>query len=200
MSPGTFSHAFTAAEMGTLSDGTLTISARFHDTAGNARISRIATAVKDTTELALSATSPDTAPTGSGGTAVGLTNNPNLTSATFNEPITPTTDPEDTRSTITVKNKNGLTLAGVGSVSGRTITFTPSSPLSDAGSPYAVTVRAVDAALTTETKTVTYSFRVDATAPTDPGRHLGDRPGQLRATRRWSRSTARPRRKVVPCS
>uniref|UniRef100_UPI00356A6378 Ig-like domain-containing protein n=1 Tax=Nocardioides sp. TaxID=35761 RepID=UPI00356A6378 len=152
----------------TLRDGALTVTAVLHDRAGNASAARTATAVKDTTLLALVATAPDTAPSGAGGTVEGLTNNASRTSATFNEAITPTTHPAETRSTITVKNRNNVTVAGVGSVSGETITFTPSSPLSDAGSPYSVTVHAVDAALTTESIDIAYTFRVDTVAPAAP--------------------------------
>uniref|UniRef100_UPI003567B35E Ig-like domain-containing protein n=1 Tax=Nocardioides sp. TaxID=35761 RepID=UPI003567B35E len=133
LSPGSFSHAFSSTQIRTLRDGALTVTAVLHDRAGNASAARTATAVKDTTLLALVATAPDTAPSGAGGTVEGLTNNASRTSATFNEAITPTTHPAETRSTITIKNRNNVTVAGVGSVSGETITFTPSSPLSDAG-------------------------------------------------------------------
>lgn len=165
---GTFSVAFTATQLATLRDGNLTMTAVFGDQAGNRGPARTTTAVKDATPLALASTAPDTMPNGNGGTVVGLTNTATSTAATFNEAITPTTNPVATRSTITVTNKNGITLAGSGNVSGAGITFTPSSPFSDAGSPFVVSVHAVDAALTSETKDITYSFNVDTTAPAAP--------------------------------
>ena len=165
---GSFSKVFTAAEMATLTDGALTLAATLTDAAGNVSAVRSASVVKDATVLALVSTTPDTAPNGTGGTEVGLSNDNTATSATFNEPITPTTNATATRSRISITNRTGVVLAGSGAVTGRRITFTPSSPFSDAGGPFLVTVHAVDAANTAETTDVTYSFDVDTAPPATP--------------------------------
>lgn len=153
LTAGSFTTDFTDAQVETLADGPLTLTAVVSDPAGNAGPARTASAVKDTTVLDLVSTSP----------APGRTVQPPATvSATYNEPL------DAAASTITVSTAGGLALAGTTSVSGPTITFTPSSPLSDAGGPYTVSVQAVDAADGTDTETDNFSFGVDGTAPTRP--------------------------------
>jgi hypothetical protein len=87
---------------------------------------------------------------------------PASVSATYNQALDTST------STLTVRNRSGNVLGGATSFSAdaRTVTFTPSSPFTEAGSPYVVTAEVGDANgnLTTNT----WSFAVDTTAPPPP--------------------------------
>jgi large repetitive protein len=86
-----------------------------------------------------------------------------VVSATYDANMDPT-------STIVVKDNTGSPLDGTTSLSGdkRTISFTPSADLTDAGSPYQVDVvakRETLVALTTESQ---FDFSIDNTAPAKP--------------------------------
>ena len=87
---------------------------------------------------------------------------PASVSATYNQALDTAT------STLTVRNRSGNGVAGTTSFSdeNRTITFTPSSPFTEAGSPYAVTAQVRDASGNVTTNT--WSFAVDTTAPSAP--------------------------------
>lgn len=148
---GVFTTDFTDAQVETLADGELTITAAVSDPAGNTGPQRTATAVKDTTTFDLVSTSPADGSTVAGAPTV---------SATYTEAVDPAT------STITVQS-GGLTLAGSTSFDGSTITFTPSSPLNQGGSPYSVTVNAEDPD-TAETSDDAFTFSIDSTAPPKP--------------------------------
>lgn len=151
---GAFTYTFVAARIATLTDSTLTISAKIHDAAGNLSAAKTASLLKDTTALAVVSTSPST-PTVMPPAAV---------SGTYNEVLATGT------STITVKNKNSVQLAGTTSFSadGRTVIFTPSSAFSEASSPYSVVVHGVDTNDAADTQDASFSFTVDNTPPAAP--------------------------------
>ena len=149
---GAFSKAVSSTDISTLTDGTLTITVVLHDAAGNTSPSRTANAELDLTMLTLSSTSPTTGST---------VQAPATTSATYNEVLA-------AGSAISVKNKNNASIGGTKSIASKTITFTPGSPFTEAGSPYTVTVNAVDSRDSGDLKTSTYTFTVDATAPVVP--------------------------------
>lgn len=150
---GSFGATFSAGQMGTQVDGPLTVSAVIRDAAGNVSTARTASVTKNTTPLALVSSSP----------AANSTVGPPATiSATYNETLNAMT------STITVKNKNNVTLAGSSSVSGATITFTPSSPLTSAGSAFKVNVHAVNAGDANDVEDSEVIFTVDSTPPAKP--------------------------------
>jgi hypothetical protein len=154
---GAFSHAFSAADVGTLTDGTLTVSAVVRDPAGNQSPEATVTVVKDTTKLAQQSLSPADASVHQSVPSV---------DAVFNEALAPGS------STITVKNHLGNTLTGTTTFSadGKTMTFTPSSPFTDAGSPFAVTVHAVDLNDSGDVVDPTpTTFSIDTTPPAAPG-------------------------------
>jgi hypothetical protein len=153
---GAFSTVVSAAEMATQTDGTLTVSAVVVDAAGNAGPARSVSLVKDTTKLALVSSTP----------ADASRVQPDSTVAkAFNEALNQAT------STLVVKNKNGSTTAGTTTFSngGKTIVFTPNTSFSENGSPYTVTVHAVDLNDSADTAdpSVT-SFTIDATPPAAP--------------------------------
>jgi methionine-rich copper-binding protein CopC len=153
---GAFSHAFTAGEIGSLTDGTLTVTAVVRDPAGNSSPSSTLPVVKDTTALAQLSLTP----------ADGSVHQSVLdVTAGFNEALDPAA------STVTVKNHLGNTLAGAVtfSLDGKTMTFTPNSPFTDPASPYTVTVHGVD--LNDSGDTVSSgptTFSVDTTPPAAP--------------------------------
>ncbi|MDP9070245.1 MAG: Ig-like domain-containing protein, partial [Actinomycetota bacterium] len=87
---------------------------------------------------------------------------PATVSATYDEPLDPT------KSVLSLRNKAGNLVSGSSAISadGKTITFTPASALSEAGSPYTATavVKDVNANETTSR----WSFTIDTTAPVAP--------------------------------
>jgi methionine-rich copper-binding protein CopC len=153
VSMGNFSTSVSQAQILTLADGTVTVSAKIRDAVGNISPARTTTITKNTTLLALSVTSPVD------GAAV---QSPATISATYNENINPTT------STITVRNKNNLTVSGTASFNAKTASFAPSSALTEAGSPYSVTVHAVDAGDAGDVEDNVFSFSIDSTPGPQP--------------------------------
>jgi hypothetical protein len=87
---------------------------------------------------------------------------PATISATYDEPL------DQSTSTLTVRNQVGNVVAGTTSFSAdaRTITFTPSSSFTEAGSPYVVTAEVGD--VNANPSANTWSFTVDTTAPEAP--------------------------------
>jgi uncharacterized protein with LGFP repeats/methionine-rich copper-binding protein CopC len=146
-------------DVSSLKDGTLTVSATVRDENGNVGPAGTASVTKDATVLALVSTRPAKDGAIKGGTAP--------VSATYNEPLA--TDLNGApRSTIDLKNKLGNPVAGSRSFAdgNRTIAFTPSADLTDAGSPYTMTVQAYDGV--GEHITTVQSFTVDSVAPAAP--------------------------------
>ncbi|WP_372735794.1 beta strand repeat-containing protein [Nocardioides sp.] len=153
VSSGSFSTSFSKMQVGQLVDGTLTVTAKIRDAAGNVSPARTTTVTKNTGEITLSVTTP------ADGTTV---QSPASVQATYTENLNATT------STIMVKNKNNTNVAGTSSINAKTISFAPSSPLTEAGSPFTVTVHAVDAGDAADTEDDTFSFSVDNTAAPQP--------------------------------
>ena len=150
---GSYSKAFTKAQVATLVDGTLTVTVVVRDVAGNASTSRVITLTKDTTQLALVSTTP----------VDGSSNNaPPTASASYNETLNSST------TTMTVKNKNSVAIAGTRTFTGGTVTFTPSTPFAEAAAPFTATVVAYDVNDAGDTVTTTFTFGVDNTAPVVP--------------------------------
>lgn len=148
------SYSFTNIDVSSLDDGQLTFTLSTTDVAGNpAATTTQVTSPKDTIALALVSRTPASSPTQSPSTVTG----------TFNEPLDTGT------STITVADKTDSLAAGVTSFSNgnKTIVFTPSSALSEAASPYTVTITGHDAAGDSPTPTV-FTFTVDNTPPAKP--------------------------------
>lgn len=149
---GTFS---VPVDLTALSDGQVTATATALDAARNRSLpGTSAASAKDTTALARIATSPADAAS---------VQPPATVSATFNEPLS-TAD-----TTIAVRDKTETLLAGATSFTNgnRTVVFTPVDTLSDAASPYTVTVVAKDAD-TTDPSETTFTFVVDTVAPAAP--------------------------------
>ena len=142
------------AELTVTGDGNHVLTAKTVDAASNTSAASAAfTYTLDSTGPALVSTSP----------ANGSTTQPPATvSATYGEALNQAT------STITVNKTGGTAVGGATSFSGdgKTIIFTPTAPLTQADSPYAVTVSAKDAL--GNITTTNFNFAVDTTAPAAP--------------------------------
>lgn len=148
------SYSFSGIDVSGLDDGQLTFTLSVTDVAGNpAATTTQVTAAKDTIDLALLSYTP----------ASSFTKSPATVTGTFNEPLDPST------STITVADKTDSLAAGTTTFdnANKRIVFTPSSPLSEAASPFTVTITGHDAAGDSPTPTV-FSFTVDNTPPAKP--------------------------------
>jgi methionine-rich copper-binding protein CopC len=140
-------------DMTSLSDGTITATATAKDAANNIGPSGQGTATKNTGAPQLVSTSP---------AANSTVQPPADVRATFNEPL------DQAQSTLVVKNKNNNTVAGTTTFApgGRTIIFTPSSALTDAGSPYTATYNVKD--VVDNNTTGSFTFTVDSVPPAAP--------------------------------
>lgn len=142
-------------DLTSLSDGAITATATATDAAGNvSNAGTSAASAKDTTALDVVSFTP----------AHGSTVKPPTTvTVVFNEPV----DPAQT--TLTVADASTSTLAGATTFSNgnKTVVFTPTDTLSDAGSPYTAAVSAKDAD-GTDSLVGGSVFTVDGTAPAAP--------------------------------
>lgn len=151
VSDGTYS---VQLDLGGLKDGTLTATATATDAAGNVSAPATDTAAKDTTALALVSTSPADASVVQSAATI---------TATYNEPL------HATQSTIVVKDDTASPLAGTTTFTdgGKTIVFTPTDTLTDAGTPYSVTLAAKDSD-GTDSLPGGFTFAIDSTPPAAP--------------------------------
>ena len=74
----------------------------------------------------------------------------------------------DPSSTLEVRDGLGTLISGSVAVDATTVTFTPTSPLTAAGSPYTATATVRDDATNTLQTTSTWDFSIDVTAPAAP--------------------------------
>jgi hypothetical protein len=149
-STGAYTIVFDATS---LKDGTITAVVRATDLAGNPGATKSVSSAKDTTALALVSTSP------ADGVTVSAV--PTVT-GTYNEPV----DPAHT--TLVVRDSSDTSIGGATTFSGdgKTVVFTPSVPLSQAGSPYTATYDAKDAVGDHVVGTSTWTL--DSSAPGTP--------------------------------
>ncbi len=153
----TFNAAETGTEVSLTGDGDHSLTATAADPLGNTSATSdvfVYHLDTGTTAPTLVSTSP----------AAGSTVRPPAkVSATFSEPLSPA-------STISLRNQSGNVVSGTKSFSpdGRTIEFTPTSTLSQGGSPYTATVAAKDVNNNPTTANTVWTFTIDTTAPAVP--------------------------------
>ncbi|HUR15242.1 MAG TPA: Ig-like domain-containing protein [Mycobacteriales bacterium] len=162
---GAFEHVFpNSGENGVLglADGTLTVRVVVRDPAGNLSSIGQTTLVKDVTPLAITGTTPADL---SSSQSVA-----DITVVTTEALVTGTSSLVPPYSSITVTNGlgNGVLGSIVFLAGNKGMRFTPSSPFTEAGSPYTVTAHATDANDTADTVDQTTTFSVDVTAPVAP--------------------------------
>lgn len=150
---GTYSVSFPNAA--SLSDGTLTATAHVTDLAGNLGPDGTDTAAKDTIALAVASITP------ANGAVVRGVDVPHV-DVVFNEPVKTSTT-SMTLSDVTDTQLNGATTF---STDRKTMTFTPSDPLSQPASPYAIAISAHDDA--GDAHATSSTFTVDDTIPATP--------------------------------
>ena len=155
----TWSVTFTPEQVALLADGVLTARATVQDEAGNDSPESTDTATKNAAPLTFVSSSPADRATVAPPATVELT---------FSEPLTGRDGNGNLRSTIQLRDTANQLVNCPRSFSAdfRTILCTPTTSLSQAGSPYSATVTAYDSV--SDTATVTISFDVDATPPASP--------------------------------
>lgn len=137
----------------TLTDGVVTATASAADTAGNISSAASKTSVKDVLGPTLQSVSP----------LDGSTTGPvSSVRATYNEALSGS-------STVVVLDRTGTQVSGSISFAdvSKTVVFTPSPALSDAGSPYVATATVLDAA-GNPTSSSSWSFTQDSSPPSAP--------------------------------